>query len=170
MTAPHGAFPLPDEERTEQLAAELSPLLRGGDLLILSGDLGAGKTFFTRALCRSLGIGARVTSPTFTLVHEYGLLESQPGGRPPRLLVSHADLYRLQGEDEVYELDLPAHREEGRVLVVEWGLPYLELLGGEALLLEFSLDPRQVVPASHGQRGAELLAAWLERLAVAPSK
>src|SRR5690606_28281610 len=104
------------------------------DLLILSGELGAGKTFFTRALCHALGLPEeeRVTSPTFTLVHEYAA----------RLPVSHADLYRLESEEQVSELGLDAQRDDGRLVIVEWGLPYLELLGGEALVLELTATPR----------------------------
>jgi tRNA threonylcarbamoyladenosine biosynthesis protein TsaE len=142
---------LPSEENTECLAARMAPLLRPGDLLVLSGDLGAGKTFFTRALCRALGLPeeVRVTSPTFTLVHEYSA----------RLEISHADLYRLQNEDEVYELGLESHREQERLLVVEWGLPYLEMLGGEALVLEFAVGPRQVAVWGVGTRGQALIEA-----------
>lgn len=147
---------LPDEQRTERLAAHLAPLLEPGDLLVLSGELGAGKTFFTRALCRALGLPEeeRVTSPTFALVHEYSA----------RLDVSHADLYRLGDEDEVYELGLDAQRDAGRLLVVEWGLPYAETLGGECLLLEFFVEPRRVVVQPMGDRGRTLLTAWRRRI------
>lgn len=146
--SPPVSYDLPTEEHTERLAATLAPLLAPGDLLVLSGELGAGKTFFTRALCRSLGLAeeVRVTSPTFTLVHEY----------QARLPVSHADLYRLHHEEEVCELGLDAHREEGRLLVVEWGSPFVDLLGGDALELAFSVEPRRVVVSAIGGRGEQL--------------
>lgn len=148
-------WPLPDEEHTRRLAASLAPLLEPGDLLVLSGELGAGKTFFTRALCHALGLPEenRVTSPTFALVHEYSA----------RLEVSHADLYRLHDEEEVYELGLEAQREAGRLLVVEWGLPYAEMLGGECLLIELFVEPRRAVARALGSRGHELLTAWVQR-------
>ncbi|NLE88909.1 MAG: tRNA (adenosine(37)-N6)-threonylcarbamoyltransferase complex ATPase subunit type 1 TsaE [Myxococcales bacterium] len=151
-------YALPTEEHTERLAAALAPHLAAGDLVVLSGELGAGKTFFTRALCRALGLPehVRVTSPTFTLVHEYDA----------RLPVSHADLYRLQAEEEVLELGLDAQRDDGRVLVVEWGAPFVEVLGGDALLLDFAVMPRRVAVSATGPRGTELLQALTA--AVAP--
>lgn len=142
---------LPTEEHTAGLAQALAPHLAPSDLLILSGELGAGKTFFTRALCHALGLPEeeRVTSPTFTLVHEYAA----------RLPVSHADLYRLESEEQVSELGLDAQRDDGRLVIVEWGLPYLELLGGEALVLELTATPRSASIFGVGARGAELWSA-----------
>jgi len=117
---------------------------------VLSGPLGSGKTFFVRALCRALGLPAsqRVASPTFTLVHEH---ETQPP-------LSHADLYRLQAIEQVRELGLDAQRDDGRVLVVEWGEPYIELLGGDALLLTLALDPRRAVISGTGRRSHAIVA------------
>jgi tRNA threonylcarbamoyladenosine biosynthesis protein TsaE len=115
---------------TLRLAKRLSPLLRAGDLVILSGELGAGKTFFARGLCRALGVAPEVeiTSPTFTLVHE---LEG-------RLPILHADAYRLNDEAELLSLGLREARSDGAVLLLEWGEPFLDLLGGEALIVELS--------------------------------
>ena len=89
---------LPTERATRELAARVAPHLAAGDLLVLSGPLGSGKTFFARALCRALGLppSERVPSPTFTLVHEHDT-------EPP---VSHADLYRLRDADDVRRLGL----------------------------------------------------------------
>lgn len=148
---------LPEESDTERLAEAVAPLLAPGDLLILSGELGAGKTFFTGALCHALGVPEeeRIPSPTFTLVHEYSA----------RLEISHADVYRLSREEEFYELGLDAHRDEGRLLVVEWGEPYLELLGGDALILRFAVEPRRVAIESSGPRSQQLLAELARQVA-----
>ncbi len=143
---------LPDKASTSRLAADLAPLLRGGELLLLDGPLGAGKTFFARALARALGLadGERVTSPTFTLVHQYQT--------EPKLV--HADLYRL-GDDErgVFELGLLPERDDGCLLVVEWGLPFQRLLGGDALVITLSREPRKAVISATGTRSRELLEA-----------
>lgn len=121
---------LPTRRATIRLARALAPLLRVGDLLIVSGELGAGKTFFVRALCRALGLARerRVTSPSFALVHEH----------PASLPIIHADLYRLGSGREVADLGLRELRARALV-VVEWGEPYTELLGGAAWHLELRL-------------------------------
>jgi tRNA threonylcarbamoyladenosine biosynthesis protein TsaE len=142
---------LPTRKATEDLARRVAPLLASGDLVVLTGPLGSGKTFFARALCRALGLPARVRvpSPTFTLVHEHETT-------PP---VSHADLYRLRDARDVLGLGLDAQRDDGRVLVVEWGEPYIEVLGGDALVVELSLDPRSAVLRATGPRSQAQLAA-----------
>ena len=98
---------------TRQAGAALSRLLAAGDVILLGGDLGAGKTTFTQGLARGLGVDEPVTSPTFTLLHSY----ESPGG----LRLLHADLYRLDYLQEVIDLGLPELLEEGAVAVVEWG-------------------------------------------------
>ncbi len=115
---------------TRRLGAEIGRVLRPGDLAILSGDLGAGKTFLVRALGRSLGIRAPITSPTFTIVQEY---------ETPRGPLVHADLYRLRGDPaklftEVTRLGLRERRADGAFVVVEWGEDAMDALGGEPAL------------------------------------
>lgn len=127
----------------------MAPHLQGGDLLVLSGPLGAGKTFFAQALCKALGVSSRVTSPTFALIHEY----------VGRLPIAHADLYRLNSALELSELGLAELRDEGRLLLVEWGEKYLSALGGNALSLSFSLEPRHVALTAHGEAAGQRLAA-----------
>lgn len=143
---------LPSKAATARLAAELAPLLAGGDLLLLDGPLGAGKTFFTRALARALGLpqSTRVTSPTFTLVHEYAT-------EPPLV---HADLYRLNDDHRgVFELGLVGQRDDGALLVVEWGLPFQRVLGGDALIMSLVREPRSATFSATGPRSRRLLEA-----------
>lgn len=147
------AVSLPTRKATKELARALAPLLRGGDLVILSGALGAGKTFFTRALLRALGLPAaeRVTSPTFSLVHEH----------EARLRVAHADLYRVKDASELGELGLYDLRAGGAVVVVEWGEPYVGELGGDALIVRLTVDggARSATFEGTGERSAELARA-----------
>ena len=149
MNAADLQFDLPTRRATQKLAQLVAPTLSASDLLILTGPLGSGKTFFVRALCRALGLpqSQRVASPTFTLVHEHDT-------QPP---LSHADLYRLNGPEQVRELGLDAQRDDGRVLLVEWGEPYLEQLGGDALILTFALDPRRAAISATGRRSRAIL-------------
>ena len=99
------------EAETHAVARALAATLRPGDVLLLEGNLGAGKTTFVRGLAEGLGIDpAEVSSPTFTLVHEY---------RGGRLLLVHADLYRL-AHGATDELGLEELREDGGVLAIEW--------------------------------------------------
>jgi tRNA threonylcarbamoyladenosine biosynthesis protein TsaE len=144
--------PLASKQATEQLARDLAPLLAGGDLVLLDGPLGTNKTFFTRTLARALGLDrdARVTSPTFTLVHEYDL--------EPKLI--HADLYRLNDDERaVFELGLLPQRDDGALLVVEWGLPFERLLGGDALVIRLSREPRRATISATGPRSSQMLEA-----------
>lgn len=101
---------LADEAATAALAEAVARQLRGGDVILLSGGLGAGKTSFARALIRALGHDGEVPSPTFSLVQPYDELV------PPLV---HADLYRVEHAGELAELGLDSLADEA-VLVVEW--------------------------------------------------
>ena len=144
-------FELPTERATRELAERVAPHVAASDLIILTGPLGSGKTFFTRALCHALGLPARtrVPSPTFTLVHEHDTT-------PP---LSHADLYRLRDADDVRRLGLDSQRDDGRMLVVEWGEPYIDVLGGDALVIELFTAPRRAALRATGERSRTLLGA-----------
>ncbi|MBI5168309.1 MAG: tRNA (adenosine(37)-N6)-threonylcarbamoyltransferase complex ATPase subunit type 1 TsaE [Candidatus Eisenbacteria bacterium] len=141
-------------EATERLGEALAPALRAGDVVVLQGDLGAGKTRFVAGLARGLDPGARVRSPSFTLVNEY---RSRTGG----LTLYHLDLYRL-GTGEVDGLGLEEYAELG-ALAVEWGDRLPAAWSEDALTLAFDVqadDARVISGAASRGRGLELLAAW----------
>lgn len=96
---------------TEALGQRLAERLQPGDVIAYTGDLGAGKTAFTRGLARGLGITERITSPTFTIVNEY------QGGRLP---LFHFDMYRLSSSDELYDIGWEDYLARGGVCAVEW--------------------------------------------------
>lgn len=96
---------------TEALGERLAQALKPGDILALSGGLGAGKTAFTRGLARGLGYPGAVSSPTFTIVNEY------EGGR---LSLFHFDLYRLSSPDELFDIGWEDYLDRGGVCCVEW--------------------------------------------------
>lgn len=107
-------------DETRDLAAALSSLVRAGDVVVLAGDLGAGKTAFVQGVGRGLDVPDRITSPTFTLVHVY----------EGRLPVHHLDVYRLEQLSEALDLGLPEMLDDGSVVLIEWGdaiLPVLPL-------------------------------------------
>ena len=143
------AVELTTRSDTLALGRRIARALGPGDLVVLTGPLGSGKTFLTRAICRALGLppSVRVPSPTFTLVHEHPT-------DPP---LSHADLYRLETPAQVRALGLDSQRDDGRVLVVEWGAPYVELLGGDALVVELELEPRRAKITATGARSRAML-------------
>jgi len=98
-------------DQTRRIGARLGALLRSGDVLALSGDLGAGKTQLVRGLARGLGVTTRVHSPTFTLVNEYS------GGR---LKLFHLDLYRLETPDQIHSAGIEEFLQPDGVAVIEW--------------------------------------------------
>lgn len=98
-------------EETDQLAASVAAMARPGDLIVLVGGLGAGKTRFVRGFVAAMGATEQATSPTFALVHNYDA---------PTPIV-HADLYRLVSEHEVLDLGLDESVAEGAIALVEWG-------------------------------------------------
>ena len=97
---------------THAVAGALAALARSGDIIVLSGEMGAGKTAFAQGFGRALGVTEPITSPTFTLVHSYDC---------GRLTLHHADLYRLDHTGEVADLALAELAEFDGVVLVEWG-------------------------------------------------
>ena len=168
MTSPVFSLPLPTRRATTRLAHALARLLSPGDLVLLDGGLGAGKTFLVRALLRGLGVGEAVPvpSPTFALMNEY---DASLGARLPMV---HADLYRLLGgdvDDQIGELGLRARRGEGWALVVEWGGDHEAALGGDALRLNITTHPRVAHVAATGERARAIAEALEHALSPPPS-
>ena len=112
-----------DEAALEDLAARVAAALEPGDVVVLSGEVGAGKTTFVRAAAHALGVRERVTSPTYQFARGY---EGSVGGRA--VWVNHLDLYRLEGLDVRDALDLDEYLQPGSVTFVEWADPALGLL------------------------------------------
>lgn len=112
-----------DEAALSELAAALARVLAPGDAVVLSGEVGSGKTTFVRAAARALGVAEEVTSPTYQLARAY---RGERAGRS--LAVEHLDLYRLEGLDPYDALDLDEHLRPDAVAFVEWAEPALGLL------------------------------------------
>jgi tRNA threonylcarbamoyladenosine biosynthesis protein TsaE len=104
------------EDETRRLAAHLAALVRPGQVVELVGELGAGKTTFAKGYADALGVTVTVTSPTFTLLHQY-----RCGPRAAVGTLLHADLWRLEDPAEVADLALDESLDEGAAALVEWG-------------------------------------------------
>ena len=142
---------LPTPADTERLGRELGARLRAGDLVVLSGPLGAGKTVLARGIGAGLGVSGPVTSPTFVIAREH------PAG-PRGVPLVHVDAYRLDGLDELDDLDLDTDLLDAAV-VVEWGEGLAERLAEQHLLLRLDLREDDVrVATLHGP--ARLLPLW----------
>lgn len=122
------------EGETEDLGAWLAGRLSPGAVIAFTGDLGAGKTAFTRGLARGLGITDRVTSPTFTIVNEY------EGGRMP---LFHFDMYRLGSSDELFDIGWEDYLARGGVCAVEWSERVEEALPEDAVTVSFARCPEE---------------------------
>ncbi len=99
------------EVGTYALAEKVAKSLRGGEAILLSGTLGAGKTTFTKGLAKALGVTKTVVSPTFTIIKEYF---------GSSLTLYHIDMYRIEDEDEIYELGIEELYQPDSVTVIEW--------------------------------------------------
>jgi tRNA threonylcarbamoyladenosine biosynthesis protein TsaE len=121
-------------DATRDVGRRLAPLLQPGDIVLIEGDLGAGKTTFVQGLAAGLGVSGPVASPTFTLMR---VLDCVQGRAVKRLL--HADLYRLDHLQEVVDLGLLELVDEDAVAAVEWGDAGATVLGKE--VLEVLIEP-----------------------------
>ena len=114
---------------THAVAAAIAGLTRTGDLIVLAGEMGSGKTAFAKGFAAALGVTEPVTSPTYTLVHSYAA---------GKLTVHHADIYRLTTQNEVADLALNELLEYDGIVLVEWGDVVARSLGDHLMV---RLDP-----------------------------
>ena len=148
---------------TKRLAGALAELARPGDLLVLAGDLGAGKTAFTQGFGAALGVADRITSPTFTLVSSYD----------GRLVLNHLDVYRLDQLNEVLDIGLPEMLDEGGVTLIEWGDAITSALPTDYLLIrlaygdtdddrQLEIEPRGSAWSARVRAMTFALSGWLD--------
>ncbi len=149
------AVRLPTAEDTRAFGARIGALLRAGDLVVLSGPLGAGKTVLVQGVGAGMGVSGRIASPTFVLARVHPA--AAPGG--PALI--HVDAYRLGSLDEVDDLDLDVDVETS-VTVVEWGAGLVEQLADARLSIELARaadsEERTATLTAHGGDWAARLA------------
>ena len=152
-------------DETKAVAAALAELVRPGDLILLAGEMGAGKTAFAQGFAAGLGVLDTVTSPTFTLVHTY----------EGRLRIHHADIYRLERTAEVADLALgELLDDDDAVVLVEWGDVVASSLGAELMTVRLEpagpdhLEDRVLTISASGARWTarwprvqSALAAWV---------
>ena len=143
---------------THAIAAALARLSRAGDLIVLAGEMGAGKTAFAKGFGAALGVTDPITSPTFTLVHSY---------EAGKLTLHHADIYRLTTLNEVADLALAELLEYDGIVLIEWGDVIAGSLGDHLLVqLDAVADEEESRMITIGGIGREWAARW-ERIAAA---
>lgn len=117
-------------QETEEIAQELAKELTGGEVIAFTGNLGMGKTCFTRGLAKGLGFKGEVTSPTFALVNEY---------RGGRLDVFHFDMYRVGSWDDLYSTGYFEYLDEGGVVVIEWSENIASALDNQTIYINIEV-------------------------------
>ncbi|MBV9953084.1 MAG: tRNA (adenosine(37)-N6)-threonylcarbamoyltransferase complex ATPase subunit type 1 TsaE [Acidimicrobiia bacterium] len=125
---------------TQAVGEALAGLIERGDLVLLSGEMGAGKTAFVQGLGRGLGVTGRITSPTFTIAHQYA---------GAQLTIHHLDVYRLEHLNEALDIGLAEMLDEGSLVVIEWGDAIAPVLPRDYLEVRFAFgasdDDRELV-------------------------
>ena len=144
-----------NEEETQELGRRLASILRDGDVVLLVGELGTGKTCLAKGLARGLGVGENILSPTFTLLREYR----------GRISLFHLDAYRLEGPWDLFDLGIEEYLEGEGVLLVEWGDRARDFFPGDFLevRLEFTdkEEERRITLLPQGED-------WLKRIGRLP--
>ena len=121
-------------EETESVGSALGRIIKPGTIIAYRGDLGAGKTAFTRGLARGLGADDMVTSPTYTIVNEY------LGGRLP---LFHFDMYRLRSADELFDIGWEDSLDRGGVCAVEWSEQVADAMPADTVYVTIARHPQQ---------------------------
>lgn len=143
---------------TIRLGEAIARLMEMNDCVVLSGDLGAGKTQFAKGFAAGLGVDDEITSPTFNILFEY------VGDELPLL---HFDLYRLDEEDDLTDIDFFGLLESGAVCLIEWGDKFPAAMPDERIDVRITVaddETRTIAITGHGARGAQLEAALGEAL------
>jgi tRNA threonylcarbamoyladenosine biosynthesis protein TsaE len=155
------------EQQTVQLGQCLGELLLPGDLVLLAGELGSGKTTLVKGVAKGLSIEDEVTSPTFVLQHIFKVPPAKVSGGPSFLV--HMDAYRLERMSELWDLGVEEMVDEGGAVLIEWGDVVASGLGGETLLVRLaSLDSsssRAVSFTSSGESWAQRFPALGDAIA-----
>jgi tRNA threonylcarbamoyladenosine biosynthesis protein TsaE len=139
---------------TSAIAASLAGLARRGDLIVLAGEMGAGKTAFAKGFGEAMGVTEPITSPTYTLIHSY------PAGR---VTLHHADIYRLTTHHEVADLALAELLESDGIVMVEWGDVVAGSLGDHVLVrLDFDESDTEARIIAISAAGRAWAARWDE--------
>ena len=149
-------------EQTKQVGAALGTLLQSGDVVLLSGDLGAGKTQFVQGVARALGVSeGEVTSPTFNILLSY---EGTAADGSP-LTLNHFDLYRLEKAEQLVDIDFAGVLESGGVCFIEWADKFPAAMPEDRLDVAITADAegvRTIAADAVGERSLALLASWCE--------
>lgn len=144
-------FQTDSPQETMRLAADFSNMLRPGDVLSLTGELGAGKTCFVKGLAEGLGVKVTVTSPTFALLKTYH----------GRIDLHHLDLYRLDKTEELLDIGIEDYLPGDGVTVIEWGEKAASILPDDVLIIDFKMgdseEKRSFTMTARGE-------GWTERL------
>lgn len=147
---------------TQAVATLLGGLLQAGDVVVLTGPLGAGKTTFTQGLAHGLGVEEAVTSPTYAIAQNYSSAQRD-------LAVIHVDAYRLSGRDDLESIDLEPHIESS-VTVIEWGRSVVDHLVDSWVDVELDRsnedeNQRTLMVSAVGERGSERLEQFAAAIA-----
>ncbi|MHB8072992.1 tRNA (adenosine(37)-N6)-threonylcarbamoyltransferase complex ATPase subunit type 1 TsaE [Desulfosporosinus fructosivorans] len=149
-------------EQTRKLGKQLGGCLRGGDVVALIGDLGAGKTAFAQGVGEAFSVKGPMTSPTFTLIHEYS---GQIEGTEVRLV--HMDLYRLQHPEEAEVIGVEDAFQENAVCLIEWPEIIEDYLPDDRLIVEIlgsGEQPREIIFRAKGSEWKHRIQGMTEEI------
>lgn len=140
-------------QETSLLGCQLAKFLQDGDIICLAGDLGAGKTLLVKAVADGLGIKEEITSPTFTVLNVY---END-------IALYHFDLYRLETEEELYDIGFDEYTSSGGVVLIEWPDKFIESMPEQKLWIDIQKgleDDRIITIKPFGNRYQKLCEEW----------